>query len=278
MITLGKVEPDAWLDELGTRLARRPGYEVVEQPGRLVVSRTYVSDGRLVGSVILGLFTAGVGLLLLTRRDTESFTVTVDDQAGVSNTVARVSGEWSADTESLISQAAQDDAEGVHRIATPFVPVVQEANPAPGSPVVVSEDFSEGEADQGDVTRRVTPPEDRPPVFVLRLDDGQSWTLASSNVVGRGPSPTPGSDEGLRLIEISDGTQSVSKNHAQILVDGEVIRVIDLKSTNGTAVLLADGQRITVDSEAGVVVPNDATVEIGERTFRIVSAGDGSAA
>ena len=109
-IDLGQADASAWLDQLESALAQRPGYEVSGQAGELRVSRSYISDNRLVGSVILGFLTAGIGFLLLARRDTESFTVAVVGGEASDSRTARVSGEWSADTESLIARQAPGES------------------------------------------------------------------------------------------------------------------------------------------------------------------------
>lgn len=280
-IALGQVDARDWLDQLGSSLAQRPGYEVSNQADELVVSRSYISDNRLVGSIVLGLFTAGIGLLLLTRRDTEAFTVSVMEGSAPDTHAARVSGEWSADTESLIAQQGQiessealmvGDSHGGRSAGEEAASATDPAaTPAPVVDVAVA--VAEEETPEQDVTRRVPAPREAPPSFVLQLDDGQRWTLAAVNIVGRGPSAPPGSDDQVQLIQIEDPTQSVSKNHARILIEDLGIRVVDMQSTNGTSVVLPGDQRVAVDSEVGVLVPLGASVEIGERAFTFSSAG-----
>lgn len=269
-IALGQVDAQSWLDELGSRLAQRPGYEVMSEADDLVVSRSYVSDTRLVGSVILGLFTAGIGLLLLTRRDTESFSVSVVSDSTTDASQALVTGEWSSDTEALICQQALTGSPGPSASEVETAPEVE---PAPE--VLVAEVVPLGDGTQdGDATRRVAAPPDAPPVLALRLDDGRSWTLASVNIVGRGPSAPADAGDQVQLIQIDDPTQSVSKNHARVAIEGSAIRVIDLQSTNGTAVVLPDGQRLAVDAEVGVIAPDGAVIEIGERSLTVSSSTD----
>lgn len=268
-IALGKVDARAWLDQLGSSLAQRPGYEVANQADELVVNRSYISDNRLVGSIVLGLFTAGIGLLLLTRRDTEAFTVSVVEGPAPDASAARVSGEWSADTESLIAQQVQVDSPGPSMVSDrDGGPSASEVAPAPVADVPDTEE----ETPAADVTRRVPAPREAPLSFVLQLDDGQRWTLAAVNIVGRGPSAPPESGDQVQLIQIEDPTQSVSKNHARILIEDLGVRVVDMQSTNGTSVVLPGEQRVTVDAEVGMLVPAGASVEIGERAFTVSSA------
>jgi len=286
VVGLGDAEPRAWLDNLAAKLAQRPGYTVVEEPERLTVSRSYISDNRLVGSVILGFFTLGLGLLLLTRRDTESFTVTVGGEGTSPDRVARISGEWTADTETLIAQGTRTESVGVVPQASaeageptpdptpePTLEPVQEAvevdsDPEPPAYLALLAD-GDGDTDGADATRRVTSPRGESLVFEIHLDDGQKWTLGAINIIGRGPSVPSDVVGQAQLIEIADPTQSVSKNHAKVLIEEQALRVIDLNSTNGTSLLLADGQRVAVDTEVGVIVPAGAVVEIGERTFTV---------
>lgn len=280
---LGQVDARAWIDELGSQLSQRPGYEVAHQADDLVVSRSYVSDNRLVGSIVLGLFTAGFGLLLLTRRDTESFTVSVVGGSSPDASVARLSGEWSADTEALIAQevraeavtpstALDGDLDRQEGAATPSAVALA----ADSEPVAAQVSATEGDTQGADVTRRVTVPREVPPSFVMRFDDGGSWPLALVNIVGRGPSASVEEGDQVQLIRIDDPTQSVSKNHARIHVEDDGVRVIDLHSTNGTAVVLPDGERVAVDPESGLVVSADSVVEIGERRFTIALSRDGA--
>lgn len=279
-IDLGQADASAWLDQLESALAQRPGYEVSGQAGELRVSRSYISDNRLVGSVILGFLTAGIGFLLLARRDTESFTVAVVGGEASDSRTARVSGEWSADTESLIARQAPGES-AVESTASdgnlkaspdPAASTLGEEATPPVPVVVRAPDLSDTQGD--DATRRVPAPREAPPSFMMQLDDGQRWTLAAVNIVGRGPTAPVDSDGEVQLIQIDDATQSVSKNHARILVEDGGIRVIDLQSTNGTRILLPDGQRITVDAAEGAVIDPGAVIEIGERTCAISSAGD----
>lgn len=71
-------------------------------------------------------------------------------------------------------------------------------------------------------------------VFLVQQDDGESlcsWLLKPGlQTVGR---------EAHCEIMIDDGT--ISREHAQLIVDGHLIRLIDLESRNGT---LVDGTRV----------------------------------
>ena len=279
-IDLGRVDASAWLDQLGSALAQRPGYDVSSQADELIVTRSYISDNRLAGSVILGLLTAGIGFLLLARRDTESFTVSVIGGEATDTRTARMSGDWSADTESLVVQQvigestpASPTSDGYVQPSVGAVVSTLDEEATPPTPVVAqAPDLSDTQG--ADATRRVPAPREAPPAFVMELDDGQRWTLAASNIVGRGPTAPEDSDDQVQLIQIDDATQSVSKNHARILVEDGGIRVVDLQSTNGTSILLPDGQRVVVDSSGGAVIPAGAVIEIGERTCAISSAGE----
>lgn len=280
---LGQVDARAWIDELGSQLSQRPGYEVEYQADALAVSRSYISDNRLVGSIFLGLFTAGLGLLLLTRRDTESFTVSVVGGSSPDASTARMIGEWSADTQALVAQEARAEA------TSPSTALDGDVDPqeagatasaivlaADSEPVAAQVSATEDDTRGADATRRVAMPREAPPSLVITFDDGQSWTLALVNIVGRSPSASVEEGDQVQLIRIDDPTQSVSKNHARICVEDDGVRVIDQHSTNGTAVVLPDGERVPVDPESGIVVPADSVVEIGELSFTISLSRDGA--
>lgn len=283
VVELGATNPQIWLDSLSKNLARRPGYVVEEIPGRISVSRSYISDNRLVGAVFLGLATAGAGLLLLARRDKEAFTVTLGDGSSATNTLARVSGEWSSDSEALILSSALEatTSPGPSRASTPEA-IIESAPPpdadrdtadippAPAEPTPLID--ATGPAGSDD-TRRISSPAEIPVVFELLLDDGEKWTLAASNIIGRAPSSGEDSVGDAQLIEIVDPSQSVSKSHARLVIESGVASVVDLHSTNGTVVVLPDGERVSVDPDSRVTIPAGASVEIGERRLVIRQLG-----
>lgn len=280
VIVLHTEEPSTWLSEFSETLAQRPGYSVTNLAGdALRVERSYWSDNRLAGSLILGFLTAGFGFLLLSTKDKESFEISVTRDPASSGAVARLAGVWSADTTAIIAEQTADAHLTGHtnigreptsaspiRAAddTDVAPPTQEA----AKPAVVEND--QGSTYLVDATRRVPAPVPPAPGFALLLDNGEKWPIAEVNVVGRGPSVPADTVVHAQLIRIEDPTHSVSKNHSKIVLEGQGVRIFDMGSTNGTVVVLVDGQRLNADTENGVLVPDGASVEIGERSFALV--------
>ncbi|MEC3917579.1 FHA domain-containing protein [Nocardia sp. CDC160] len=78
----------------------------------------------------------------------------------------------------------------------------------------------------------------RPPLGVLKLDDGTSYVLDSDLVIGREPERSEQVRRGAQAIRIPDASGGMSRVHAEIrLVDWEVV-VMDRGSANGTHIRL----------------------------------------
>ncbi|MEV6773408.1 FHA domain-containing protein [Nocardia sp. NPDC051030] len=74
----------------------------------------------------------------------------------------------------------------------------------------------------------------RPPLGVLRLDDGNCFTLDADLVIGREPDRSTQVRHGARPIRIEDSSGGMSRVHAEVrLVDWDVL-VLDRGSANGT--------------------------------------------
>lgn len=78
----------------------------------------------------------------------------------------------------------------------------------------------------------------------LVLDDGRSFALSGASVViGRNPIGAPGEQR----LAISDSTQTLSKTHARLVVQGDEWRLTDLDSTNGVVIVADDGAETLLD-------------------------------
>jgi hypothetical protein len=78
----------------------------------------------------------------------------------------------------------------------------------------------------------------RPPLGVIRLADGGSVALDRGVLFGRAPATNADSEERPHLVRLVSPENDVSRNHAQIVIDGWHVYVKDLGSTNGTVVTL----------------------------------------
>jgi hypothetical protein len=102
----------------------------------------------------------------------------------------------------------------------------------------------------------------------LELPDGSRITVIRPLILGRGPAADPRWPD-AELYPVSDPEQSVSKSHAVFDVVDGAIRVTDLGSTNGLAVVAADGtERVGAAHERLVLLDGD-TVELGSFAVRI---------
>ncbi len=90
---------------------------------------------------------------------------------------------------------------------------------------------------------------------------GRAYALTATAIVGRSPS----SDIVLRTGGHSD-QNTVARRHAAVTVEGEVVRIRDFSSTNGTWV---DGRRVA----EGVLLPGSELAFAGTLRFRLDGAG-----
>ena len=75
----------------------------------------------------------------------------------------------------------------------------------------------------------------RPPLGVLVVDDGTTFSLTSDLVIGREPGGHESIKAGTALpMTLSDETLSLSRRHAHIVLDEWSVFVADLGSSNGT--------------------------------------------
>ena len=103
----------------------------------------------------------------------------------------------------------------------------------------------------------------------LVMDTGQRIALvAPRTLLGRAPvavSPWEEAD----TVPVTDPDRSISKTHLAVLLDGDRLSVRELGSTNGSAVVAADGARTTLLMGQDVAVPDGARVELGDRSFTV---------
>jgi hypothetical protein len=78
----------------------------------------------------------------------------------------------------------------------------------------------------------------RPALGVIRLADGGTVTLDRGVLFGRAPETSAEADDRPHLVRLVSPENDVSRNHAQIVIDGWHVYVQDLGSTNGTVVTL----------------------------------------
>jgi len=106
------------------------------------------------------------------------------------------------------------------------------------------------------------------PVWKLGLPDGGATVaLDAAVLVGRNPAASVDWPQAT-LLPVADLTKSVSKTHALLEIDGGMLWVHDLDSTNGVYVVVGDD---VVEAVPGTrtAVPAGADLELGEFVMRV---------
>lgn len=99
--------------------------------------------------------------------------------------------------------------------------------------------------------------------WYLVLDDGRQIDVLRPLVIGRNPAPPPDRPNAL-AVRVGESGQAVSKTHLSLSVDGSGLFVVDLGSTNGTAIV----------GTTGALEPCKAYQEVRVRDGQVVSFGD----
>jgi hypothetical protein len=99
--------------------------------------------------------------------------------------------------------------------------------------------------------------------WFVRLADGTEHELGTDGVVlGRNPA-APSARPAALPVRVDDPGRSVSKTHAAIVPEGDRVRVLDLRSTNGVAVTPPDGEA-TVVPAGGLLAVAGSVVALGD--------------
>jgi hypothetical protein len=112
-------------------------------------------------------------------------------------------------------------------------------------------------------TRVVRP---RPTLGFIVFDDGASFGLDRSYVIGREPTGVGNPD--AELLVIHDNNDTLSRTHAELRLDGWSVQIIDLGSTNGTYIWDSQHDRWNqLTTGHPVELQSGETVALGRRTF-----------
>ena len=102
----------------------------------------------------------------------------------------------------------------------------------------------------------------RPSLGILRATTGGTIPLERNVILGRNPHlPNGYVGEQPSLIKVSDSTKGISTQHAEVRLDGWLVSVRDLGSTNGTEVILPGRPPITLRAH------DPLTIEPGTRVI-----------
>lgn len=111
---------------------------------------------------------------------------------------------------------------------------------------------------------------ERPPLGVLVFDDGVTISVLHDMVVGREPEVEDTVRAGAaQPVRVEDESQSVSRAHLRVELDGWDAYVIDLGSSNGTRVRRQDGEDwIDLTPQARQLIETGTVIMLGEREMR----------
>ena len=117
----------------------------------------------------------------------------------------------------------------------------------------------------------------RPPLGVLRLDDGSTFRLDLDYVVGREPQGDPEVASGtVRPLRVIDSDGIVSRRHLRIMLVGWNVQAMDLGSANGTTVQFPEEtERITLQPNRPLLLRPGAQISMGRRWLRFESQHTG---
>lgn len=94
----------------------------------------------------------------------------------------------------------------------------------------------------------------------------QPVTVDAPLFLGRNPTATR---PGAKVLAIDDTAKSLSKTHALVEVDGGILYVTDLDSTNGVWVVPSGEDAIEVQPGERTVVPAGADLELGDVVIQV---------
>ena len=106
----------------------------------------------------------------------------------------------------------------------------------------------------------------RPTLGFIVFDDGSTYGLDRSYVIGREPRSTDG--PAAQLLVLRENNETLSRTHAALRLDDWTVQLVDLDSTNGTYVWDQHAERWNqLGSGAPVALRSGDTVALGRRTF-----------
>ncbi|WP_308036440.1 RDD family protein [Arthrobacter sp. zg-Y1110] len=106
---------------------------------------------------------------------------------------------------------------------------------------------------------------------LVQFDDGAAVVVTGTALLGRNPATKPQETVG-QLLDFADMGRSVSKTHLHLQADPNGVWVTDRNSTNGSAVVTAQGLREELEPLRPVLAPVGSTVFFGDRSFTVSRA------
>ena len=159
----------------------------------------------------------------------------------------------------------------------PVAPAAPVAPPVPSGPIEAIPSFDPlppfgGEDLDGTKLSNSVPAQALPAGTVtLLFDTGESYVIAGHGVLGRDPvSPYGAADD--MLVQVAGDTRSISKTHLEFEVQAGSIWVTDRRSTNGSAIVRADGVESPITPGQRMTLRSGDRVRIGTRVFTLTVA------
>ncbi|SKA96706.1 Uncharacterized membrane protein YckC, RDD family [Agreia bicolorata] len=161
--------------------------------------------------------------------------------------------------------------------SVPVEPVEPVAPAAPAGPIEAIPSFDPlppfgGEDLDGTKLSNSVPKQALPTGTVtLLFDTGESYVIAGHGVLGRDP-VSPYGAPGDQLVQVAGDTRSISKTHLEFEVQAGSIWVTDRRSTNGSAIVRADGVESPITPGQRMTLRSGDRVRIGTRVFTLTVA------
>ncbi len=109
-------------------------------------------------------------------------------------------------------------------------------------------------------------PGPRPTLGFVVFADGATYAVDRPYLIGR--SPSPGADRGLTPLATQDATQSVSREHGELRLDGWDVLYVDLGSTNGSYLWSPQAQTWTpLRPHEPMMLASGMSISVGRMTF-----------
>lgn len=126
-----------------------------------------------------------------------------------------------------------------------------------------------------DVHATAEPGEAQPSLGMLVLDDGQTFNLDTSYVIGREPEPNQDVVNGYAVpVRIQDPEALVSRAHAMVTLTGWDVQVVDLGSANGTFLFTPGAQDwAQVPAHQPTLITPGSHIAVGGRVFAYEAHG-----
>ncbi|MEM7342556.1 MAG: FHA domain-containing protein [Actinomycetota bacterium] len=114
-------------------------------------------------------------------------------------------------------------------------------------------------------------PGPRPTLGFVVFDDGSTYGLDRSYLIGREPGDTD--DAHTTALSVQDNNETLSRRHAEIRLVDWAVHLVDLGSTNGSFIWDDTNERWNqVNPNEAVILNGGDTVALGRRTFVFESA------